>query len=150
MPPNEMPYSVYLAAKFPRREEMRSLAKLLHDEYGLVINSTWLYAETNIKTASVDERQRFARLDLMDVLRSDWIVNFTEGQKDMVPWEVARGGRHVEFGAQLAMRMSDVLGPCGEIRRCIIIGPRENIFHWEKEVEQFDNTDAFIATLQKR
>jgi hypothetical protein len=58
------------------------------------------------------------------VLAADVLMAFTEfpGQ---TPGR-ARGGRHVEFGIAFAKE-----------KRLMIVGPRENIFHWLPSVEVY-------------
>ena len=64
--------------------------------------------------AKRSERERFAREDFEDIMNADAVISFTEVPRTTK----SRGGRHVEFGIALAAG-----------KKCIIVGPRENVFH---------------------
>lgn len=136
---------VYLAARYSRRDELkeyaRALAKIKYgDEIaeplvsmeGTVtyeVTSSWLHGIHS--SINPNEHEPYAREDLADLLRSDIVISFTEapgveGRQ--------RGGRHVEFGVALAT---------GKL--CIVVGPRENVFHWLGGVYVFDS----FATLMR-
>ena len=84
--------------------------------------------------AAEAERLRFASEDWSDLLGSDICISFTETPRNTH----SRGGRHVEFGAALALG-----------KRCIIVGPRENVFHCLLEVERADSWPAVLTDLQR-
>jgi nucleoside 2-deoxyribosyltransferase len=56
-----------------------------------------------------------ARQDCEDLMAADAVIIFTEIPNTIL----ATGGRHVEFGLALAQG-----------KRVIIVGPRENVFHY--------------------
>lgn len=113
------------------------------------------------------EAVRFALDDVEDLMRADVVISFTEpprpevltydqvlgamtdyprrtSQAEELAWltarlnadaaRISRGGRHVEFGMALALA-----------KRCIVIGPRENVFHLLPQVEQYDSWEQYLA-----
>ena len=115
--------SIYLAAKYSRREEMEGVASELTD-LGYDVTSSWVYGGEEGKT-----KEEIALLDKDDLFGADAVISFTEPHGTYHPG----GGRHVEFGMGYAMGM-----------RLILIGPRENVFHYLPEVEQYDSLDDFL------
>jgi len=114
---------LYLAARYKRREEMEQYANRLK-MFGYGITATWVYGGEEGKP-----RDYIALLDLEDIDRADAVVSFTE------LWDtpVVRGGRHVEFGYGLAKG-----------KEMIVIGNRENVFHWHPNVKVFETLDQWI------
>jgi nucleoside 2-deoxyribosyltransferase len=109
--------AVYMAAQYPRREELKAYAAEARRE-GFEITARWL-DEThspNVKMTEVPERELkdIALQDRVDIERSDVMIFFAENQFAQPP----RGGRHVEFGMALAMG-----------KRIIVVGEPENVFH---------------------
>lgn len=146
--------AVYLAARYGRRVELCDYRKQL-EAAGLRVQARWLdghhqidaagnplgvHGEALVEGACASEaakalRARFAEDDLEDVLSAGIVVSFTEQPRDHVG---SRGGRHVEFGMALASGA-----------RCIVVGPRENLFHWLPQVEQFDTWEAALDRLSR-
>jgi nucleoside 2-deoxyribosyltransferase len=139
---------VYLAARYSRREELCDYRAALH-EAGFEVTSRWLDGahqvylngeplgpeqEALIESghASPEVRGRFAAEDWNDVVSADICINFTEAPRS----NASRGGRHVEFGAALALG-----------KRCMVVGWRENVFHCLPEVEFFETWDAAFSVL---
>lgn len=117
--------SIYLAAKYARREEMENIAIKLMNEYGYDITARWVFGGEEGKT---DEE--IAVFDLEDLDEADTIISFTE------PADVyTTGGRHVEFGYAIAKG-----------KRTILIGPRENVFYHFPTVERFDTLDDWLKS----
>lgn len=114
---------VYMAALFQRREELEKLAPLL-ELAGHQNNARWVAGmEDGL------EREEISDLDLQDVKECDILMSFTHPRGTPTPG----GGRHVEFGYALALE-----------KRMVLIGPRENVFHHDHRVEQYDHIMAFI------
>lgn len=65
-------------------------------------------------------RAKFASDDFEDVTAAEIVISFTEPPRA----KANRGGRHVEYGIALARGV-----------RVIVVGHRENIFHWLPQVE---------------
>ena len=79
----------------------------------------------------VAEARLFAEDDITDLLASDAVVSFTEPPRSAA----SRGGRHVEFGYAL-----------GLFKPICVIGPKENIFHYNLLVAHFESLEVFLAT----
>jgi nucleoside 2-deoxyribosyltransferase len=112
---------IYIAAMYSRREEMDRKANLLKHK-GFEITSSWIYSSGEGLSLS-----DIALVDLADIDRADAIVSFTNEIGTIT------GGRHVEFGYGLAKG-----------KRLILIGGRENIFHYHPSVEQYSTLDAWL------
>lgn len=72
---------------------------------------------------------RLAAIDLIDAQESECFISFTEPPDS----DASRGGRHVEFGVILGLDEIDKSREGGH--RVIVVGHRENIFHWMPVVE---------------
>lgn len=129
---------VYLAARYGRRLEMVERACELKAA-GYVSSATWLDGthETLDESPGWGGRAaEFAKVDLEDIERSDWLVMFADD-----PGMVSRGGRHVELGYALALRRH------GGRPSVVIIGEPECVFHWADEVMRFPTWRAFLGAL---
>jgi hypothetical protein len=150
--------NVYLCARFGRREELRDYSEHLITRLGIQTTSRWLFSEhVMLGDPNTPEgraqNMRFAIEDLEDVMDADTIIGFTE--EKFTSYEqvtddlcyvgsdhlgtligAARGGRHVEFGYAAALN-----------KRLIVVGPRENVFHWLPEVEQYDSFSELVKAL---
>ncbi len=109
--------SVYFAACFSRREELRGYAAELR-EHGFVVTSRWLDSPAKLRADELRREGRgaeVARMDLEDVRGADVCIAFTE---TVDTGERGRGGRHTELGIALGLG-----------RLVLIVGPREHVFH---------------------
>lgn len=126
---------IYLASRYSRREELCGYRAVLEAD-GHTITSRWLNGNHQIDDqglsvqATESERVRFAVEDWDDLMAADCCISFTEIPRS----ERTRGGRHVEFGAALAAG-----------KQCIVIGPRENVFHCLPWVSYFTSWTDFRA-----
>lgn len=131
---------VYLASRYSRRTELCAYATEL-TEGGHIITSRWLNGDHQIDDeglsvqAAQNERERFAKEDWEDLLSADICISFTESPRS----SNSRGGRHVEFGAALALG-----------KRSIVIGPRENVFHCLPTVEIYSDWTDFKARCSRQ
>ena len=139
---------VYLAARYSRRLELCRYRDALRNQ-GIEVTSRWLDGEHQIGrdgpigpeiealiesgTTEPEIRGQFAAEDWADVMAADVMVNFTEQPRS----GSSRGGRHVEFGAALAAG-----------KRCIVVGPRENVFHCLPQVEHYDEIGPHTLASQ--
>lgn len=126
--------TIYLAARYGRRPALVYYRKSLQ-ALGYNVQSRWVDGEheTIDATATPEQMRSFANDDLSDINDSDTMISFTDGP-DVDGW--VRGGRHVEFGYAYSAMM-----------RIIIVGPRENTFHYLADVEQFDTWAECWAML---
>ena len=75
-----------------------------------------------------------AREDCEDLMAADAVIIFTEIPNTVL----ATGGRHVEFGLALAQG-----------KRVIVVGPRENVFHYLlPESQVFATWNQAFATIR--
>lgn len=130
---------IYLAARYSRREELNRYADDLRSA-GHEVTSRWLNGDHQISDEALnddhgdqgfnhDERQRFALEDWDDLMAASLVISFTEAPRS----SSSRGGRHVEFGAALA-----------DGKQCVVIGPRENVFHCLPQVGWIPDWETFV------
>ena len=139
-----MGVNVYLAARYSRREELNWYKRDL-EQRGHKVTSRWLLGGHQISDAALQddhgdqgfeasERQRFAQEDWEDLVAADVVISFTETPRS----SSSRGGRHVEFGAALALG-----------KACIVVGPRENVFHCLPQVTVVDSWYEILEPAEK-
>ena len=126
---------IYLAAKYSRNPEMRIFRDHV-ESFGHTVTSRWINGNHELSGANDDvERMRFAIEDWIDLHDSHVVFWFSE------PEAVEgrnRGGRHVEFGLAIAWGI-----------RIIVIGRKENVFHYLPEVTHVqDITDALNCLME--
>lgn len=129
---------IYLASRYSRREELAKYRDELRAD-GHLVQARWLdgghqlsdlgtpigdsgeaLVESGDCNRAAELRAKFADDDWQDVNSAEIVISFTEPPRS----SANRGGRHVEFGIALARGA-----------RCIVVGYRENIFHWLPQVE---------------
>ena len=129
---------LYLAAMYALKDEIRVHAKTLR-QAGHEITSGWLRERTDADTDLYDVSDRFCRehaeQDLQNIDEAQGLVLFTV--EPIVPTK--RGGRHVEFGYALAKR-----------KKLFIVGPRENIFHFDPAVTVVESVAELMEVLNGR
>lgn len=126
---------IYLAARYSRFPEMQGCRTIL-ESLGHMVTSRWINGDHDYKggQSPAEQRVRFAQEDWADLLAADCVISFTEE-----PGKAGgrnRGGRHVEFGAALALG-----------KRVIVVGYRENVFHELPSVEFFPSWSALVLKL---
>jgi hypothetical protein len=130
--------TVYIAGRYSRRDEFRLVAKQLEDA-GIFVASRWLHEDKPLQTQMGDDSEDFyietQEIDLADIESADEILFFAEDPLIGTP----RGGRHVEFGFALAIARF-----FGNMR-ISVIGPKENVFHYNSNVKHFDSLENYIA-----
>lgn len=134
---------IYLAARYSRREELCTYREELQARWldgghqlsdrGIPIGENGeALVEGGECQRSAELRAKFAQDDWEDVNSAEIIISFTEAPRS----SANRDGRHVEFGIGLAKGT-----------RSIVIGYRENIFHWLPQVEFFATWEDAKAAL---
>ncbi len=121
---------VYLSASFDARDIIEQYAAVLI-ERGVEVTSNWLWEPPKRVGQEFEEWEFRARAndDIADIDRADVVVMWTQ-------WPSTSGGRHGEFLYGIAKG-----------KRSVVIGARENVFHYLSVVEQFDTFGEFIETL---
>lgn len=140
---------IYLAARYSRREELCDYRRQLQD-MGHEVQCRWLdgpkqISDTGIPIGEAGEaliegsgaeaailRAGMAQDDWEDVVGAEVVINFTETPRSTPN----RGGRHVEFGIALAGGA-----------RVLVVGHRENIFHWLPTVEFHETWEKALESL---
>ena len=123
---------IFLAAQYPRRDELREHAKRLR-ELGVFVTSRWLVESAPLDGNMGDEQDGYYRaaalIDLADIDKSEAVIFFSE---DPLVGVVC-GGRHVEFGYAVALN-----------KAVYVIGPKENVYHHLHGVKHYDSLDELI------
>lgn len=142
--------NIYLAARYSRRLELCGYREELR-AMGHVVTSRWLDGTHQIaddgrpigddgegliegdsgahSAEAVALRERFASEDIIDVQNSDCVISFTEPPRT----NARRGGRHVEFGIAIGINITQAR-PRDRLA-LIVVGHRENVFHWISPVD---------------
>jgi hypothetical protein len=109
---------------------MRRIAADLRDA-GHVVTSRWLETEYPTDRLAVPPkiRAKYAIANLADLDAANACVSFTEPPGG----DGGRGGRHVEHGYAMAKHMV-----------CIVVGPKENLFHEHPRTIHLPDTAAFL------
>lgn len=121
---------VYLSARYARLDELKAFREDLR-KVGIFCTSRWLDGGT------FENNAENAQIDVVDVLDSDVLVNFTDEPVEHSPHSfAARGGRHVEYGLAIG---------AGVLR--IVVGPRENVFHYLSDTIVVGTWEEALAEL---
>ena len=118
----------YLAARYSRRDSIRELIPEFRN-VGLDLRARWLHGTHTIaadaEEAEADAQGRqFAQDDYEDVTAARFMVAYNPEED----YRTGRGGRHVELGIALA-----------QAKPVLLVGGRENIFHWHTGVTFLGN-----------
>lgn len=126
----------YIAAGYSRKNEMvEKIAELAH--LGIQVTSTWPYEphspNSQLGEISDEDYLDLAKRDIAEINEADTVILFT--QEPTKPF--VRGGRMHEFGYAHAAG-----------KRLIVIGPRENIFHYLPSVKVYHSWEAFTNEVK--
>lgn len=123
---------VYLASRYSRRDEMARFAQYLRRS-GVIVTSRWiderLALDPTLNDCTPEHNLRVARIDLDDIDEADVVIFHSADPLVGTP----RGGRHVEFGYAM-----------GVGKRLVVIGGRENIFHFLPAVQHYATITEFL------
>jgi len=124
---------VYLAAQYPRRNEMRTVAGILHAN-NIDVTSRWIFLDTapldsSLNDLTPNENLLEAYRDRNDIDAADTLVFFAEDPNVGFP----RGTRMVEFGYAM-----------GKGKRLIVISGPENVFQYFPEVVHYASLGDFL------
>jgi hypothetical protein len=153
---------IYLASRYSRREELCQYRTELQ-AVGHTVTSRWLngehqiddggkpigehgealvegtlrsgekLSEHEVSTRADALRAHFVKEDCEDVYAAECVISFTEQPRSPLG---TRGGRHVEFGLAVAWG-----------KRLLVVGCRENLFHYLPQVEFCATWEAAKAAL---
>ncbi|MCC6909694.1 MAG: hypothetical protein IT430_17295 [Phycisphaerales bacterium] len=114
----------------------RELKSLLENR-GYVIVARWITCDSKFghgaQAYTDDERRDLTVMDEEDVRAADALVLIAEEPGHYVP-----GGKHVETGIAIALG-----------RPVVVVGQRENIFHWHPLVTQVSSFEGVVSTLER-
>lgn len=128
---------IYIAAAFQRQEEMRRIRQELR-LMGHAVTSRWLdqesatpygWGQAEIQAGELAVQEQ-ARQDMLDIGAAQAVFSFTDG-------DLARGGRHVEFGIAIALG-----------KRLWVIGPREHLFHTLGRVAWYETWNELATEME--
>lgn len=141
---------VYLAARYSRHPEMRSIRESLGADFGIQVTSHWLDtdAQQAVEGAKNEDGSaasftpeflqqypercyHLAAQDLRDIDAADTIIFFSGSGR--------KGGMHVEFGYAYARD-----------KRMIVVGDRENVFHTLPSITVYPTWSALARDLRRR
>jgi hypothetical protein len=130
--------NIYLCAQYARFPELQRYAKEL-EALGHTITSRWIRGDHELRAHGeaevTDWQERWALEDWSDLEDADTVIAFTEGL-GMGPG-ARRSGRMVEWGMALAL-----------FKRCIAVGPRENVFFWLPQVHYYPTWEDCLTALR--
>lgn len=114
----------YLGARFVRQTELREYAKYLA-ACGHTVTSRWLSEPHDLEPGQSGEQ--YGLDDVEDIATADTVVIFSGGTGPR-----SRGGYHTEFGICIGMG-----------KPIVLVGERENVFHWLPQVAHFFTWEHF-------
>ncbi|MEL6330770.1 MAG: hypothetical protein AAFR38_14045 [Planctomycetota bacterium] len=127
--------NIFIAA---HSQEMARSVKRQLEALGHTVVARWIENDTKFGQGaaaySYDERRALAEMDEADVRRSDMLVLLAETEGKLVP-----GGKHVETGIALGLGLP-----------VVVVGRRENIFHWHSGVKVVQSIDCLFKLLDAR
>jgi nucleoside 2-deoxyribosyltransferase len=133
-----MACKVYIAGRYSQKVELNGVASLLRDN-GHVVTASWLEEDyaPNITLDQVpdDDLAQLAVVDIQDIQMADTLAFFSCDPAT----PTHRGGRHVEMGVAIALN-----------KQIIVVGPKENIFHYLPGVCHVQDEQALIAVLNEK
>ena len=131
------PLKIYIASRWDDREDALLIKKFIEDK-GLVCTSTWLTPHDEqgmdaLKNAAIEKPRQRAVKDFEDIDDADVYLVYSPKKSH----RNGTGGKHVELGWALAHG-----------KRCVLIGERENIFHYHPMVSVVDGVAAFLRLME--
>ena len=121
---------IYIAAASYRQKEARNAYRKLQRR-GFEVTSSWVFKRS---LGEIDSFPYEAHRDLEQVAEADVVVTFSENPRRK---KYTTGGRHVECGYALAKG-----------KELIVVGPRENVFHYLPYVKQYDTLQEAMEYLR--
>ncbi len=125
---------IYIAAASYRQREARNIYRKLQRR-GFEVTSSWVFSR-NLGRINLFNQE--ATRDLEQIDEADLVLALTENPKARHP-RYTTGGRHVEVGYALAKG-----------KDLVVVGPRENVFHYLPDVVQFNTLQEAVEHLGSR
>ncbi len=149
----------YLCGRYDRHPEMNEFAQVLRTT-GDQVTCEWITGVHSTEKYKEATQEEFAVGDLKDLFDADGLIQFGDDLENVnfcseelddgsiiqfVPAKWATGGRHVEFGIALCLRILHHAGVLVPDFRIVLVDHRQNIFHHlSKFVEFYESTDTFL------
>lgn len=123
---------VYLAGPMQMRPQLRGCRDYL-ELANISITSRWLDTEvSDHNQITAEERRKWSQQDFEDIAMADIVVVWS-----ILAWfNKGTGGRHVELGYAI-----------GVGKPIILVGLRENLFHWHPRVLLIPNELELLKKL---
>lgn len=129
---------IYLAARYSRAEEMRKYRRVL-ETMGHSVTSRWIDQPHGGNSDKIrgeqDVAEQAAIEDMEDLIKADMVLSFA-GNGDSTKKKASKGGRHVEFGAGLALN-----------KMSVVVGEPEHAFHWLPNIERYSSFEEFADAI---
>jgi nucleoside 2-deoxyribosyltransferase len=131
------PLKVYVAARWDDRDD----ALLIKDfilKAGLICTSTWLtphddQSMDSLKQSAIEKPRQRAIKDFEDIDACDVYLVYSPKKSH----RNGTGGKHVEMGYAMAKG-----------KPCVLVGERENIFHYHPTVRVVDGVANFLKLME--
>ena len=135
-------FSIYLAGMFSTIAKRKAQAAELR-ELGFDVTSRWIDETVphtvEIKDVPEQYSKETAIADKEDIEAAEYFIEFVPTAEELVATTVSamsRGGRHWEMG------QADALG-----KEVLVVGPKENVFHFLPYVKHFESFNGVKAYL---
>lgn len=131
------PLKIYIASRWDDRDDALMIKKFI-EERGLICTSTWLTPHDEqsmdaLKKAVIEKPRQRAIKDFEDIDASDVYLVYSPTKSH----RNGTGGKHVEMGYAMAKG-----------KTCVLVGVRENIFHYHPAVRVVDGVEAFLKLME--
>jgi hypothetical protein len=137
---------VYLASNFSDKDRVKERGAELK-ALGIECTSRWAWETAPHNCKITDKPAQYMRetavFDIEDILASDVVVLTVptpEQLMNLTPHQMSRGGRTFESGLQYGL----MLAAFSNRRMLIIMGPKENVFHFLDGMDEAKHYPAVI------
>ena len=132
---------VYIASNFADKDRVKARGEELA-AIGIECTSRWALESAPHNCTITDKPAQYMRetavYDIEDILASDVVVLTVptpEQLMNLTPHQMSRGGRTFESGLQYGL----MLGAYSTRRLLIVMGPKENVFHFLDGTDEAKN-----------
>ena len=137
---------VYIASNFADKDRVKARGEELA-AIGIECTSRWARETAPHNCKITDKPAQYMRetavFDIEDILASDVVVLTVptpEQLMNLTPHQMSRGGRTFESGLQYGL----MLGAYSTRRLLIVMGPKENVFHFLDGTDEAKNYPAVL------
>jgi len=127
---------VYIASNFADKDRVKERGEELK-ALGIECTSRWASESAPHNCKITDKPAQYMRetavFDVEDITKSDKVVLTVptpEQLMNLTPHQMSRGGRTFESGLFYGLMLSECFGPDEFARELIIMGDKENVFHF--------------------